>query len=247
MRCPYHFFCGQVLGLRDEEDSAEETPMLIGRVLHERLEEFLAPAAGGDEAADEAGLAARWGGVVDAFATNRPVLALHRRYWRARAAAVAKWQAGRQAAGWRMRLSEYPLRSEWRGRAQTVMLRGKIDRLDCDADGAWSVMDYKSGGLRTKKFIEAGGDLQIFLYAYFYEKEFGFSVAEAGLVKPVGEGARPLVWDLAAVDYRALVEEGFLRALEDIDRGAPVVANGVECKDCDSVGVCRKPFWARAS
>lgn len=79
------------------------------------------------------------------------------------------------------------------GRGKSVMLRGRIDRIDHDdVRDEWHVWDYKSGS--TYQFdqggqLQCGTKIQHAIYARAVEAAFGGRVTQSGYYFPTGKGA----------------------------------------------------------
>ena len=118
------------------------------------------------------------------------------------------------------------------GSEETVLLRGRIDRIDVASDGAFMVIDYKTGSSRPNlKEITAGKALQLPLYIRAVETLTGLSGA-AGAYYTLRRGeirVRPVFWDKdreghfagypvsrrnAVEDVRALVDASLARVEE---------------------------------
>jgi ATP-dependent helicase/nuclease subunit B len=78
------------------------------------------------------------------------------RLWRPRVRRMVAWvmEQLRQdtAEGWAQHCAEVKLSADWHG----VRIEGKADRIDVHADGVFRIIDYKTGGVPTKRDYEAG-------------------------------------------------------------------------------------------
>ena len=154
LRDPYAIYAKHILHLRplDGIDS-EPGPRERGIAIHGALERFLKTFPNalppdafaqllrfGEEAFTKAGATAA-------------ILALWRPAFRARRALVSRLRSRTKAA-----YREKPRRSERHARysgGEKFTLRGRADRIDVFADGAASIIDYKTGRVPTHKQINA--------------------------------------------------------------------------------------------
>lgn len=175
---PYSFYARHVLRLKllDALDQPP-TPAEKGNDIHKILERFVNE---GDDAD-----AAR----LDAIATDhlsrwRDHPRMHA-IWLPRVREALGWAAGallaRRVLGWR------PLAAEAAGEAVfgEITLHGKADRIDADAHGAVSIIDYKTGGKPTRKAVAAAFVLQFGLLGALARRGVlasgGRSIAGSGL------------------------------------------------------------------
>ncbi|MEW9668485.1 PD-(D/E)XK nuclease family protein [Ammoniphilus sp. 3BR4] len=92
------------------------------------------------------------------------------------------------------------LHIELDGTQTTLMIRGKIDRVDWDGTG-FTVYDYKSGksvSIQLEKEATNGLKLQLLMYIWALEEEFGGARAYGGSyisMKDPGRRASNAVWD----------------------------------------------------
>ncbi|WP_170109477.1 PD-(D/E)XK nuclease family protein [Melghirimyces profundicolus] len=59
------------------------------------------------------------------------------------------------------------------GDDRVIRVRGKVDRVDMDADGHYAIYDYKSGSAPKTEEILAGLQLQLLLYLWVLQEAFG--------------------------------------------------------------------------
>ena len=131
-----------------------------------------------------------------------------------------------------------------------VRLRGSIDLVERDGDGALRATDYKTGKAWVKPgaIIGGGGTLQPALYALVLEKLFAGARVEGGQLYyctfageyaqvevPLDTAARGSVAYLVETVSQA-VAQGFLPAAPRDDR---------ECSRCDYLSVCGPGEWQR--
>lgn len=124
-----------------------------------------------------------------------------------------------------------------------VELRGRIDRLERNADGESSVVDYKTGTPPKKVDVESGEDVQAVHYALLEDhciRTEYWPLSDEPKAKPV------VVEGAALEDLR----QGVLSRLENILRslgdGAPLPAHGdaKTCARCEASGICRQQSWS---
>lgn len=181
-RCPFAYFLGHVLGVREVENPEDElsiTPMDRGTLVHEVLERFVLEVLARDErpgpddrwsADDRARLRAIAEEVCDHFEaagkTGRPL------FWRRERALLLSEldqtltfeEGARQVGGWRHRAAELAFGDPDEEHpttlalpsGRTVRFRGKADRVDEADDGRLLVVDYKTG--RSEGFARLSED-----------------------------------------------------------------------------------------
>ena len=248
MTCPYLFYINDLLRLRDKELSADEelSPAHIGTLVHHLLKQFSDATAGVD---DKTAWREEWRRLIEQETLRgRLSLRIYGTFWREGCAdSLMEWEKFRRQQGWKTEDSEFSLKAEWRGRAQTVVLKGRVDRLDGDENGKKALIDYKSGALPRKKNMENGEAPQLSLYAYLYTRLHGGTVMEQTICNPVNYGG---VKQLTIDSPRLPRPVARLRAvLRQIDQQAPLPANGVpdDCANCPAAGVCRRDHWQATS
>lgn len=183
LACPYRFWLGEILGLKDSGDRADELdPMQFGSLLHgvlrlmgedDSLRDATRPELIARRLRDALRQQAR------ALYGDDPMPAVRVQLARLaqRLDAFARAQAAHRRAGWRIKQVEFPL-------PETAMLdvpgedsirvSARIDRVD-QRDGEWLLIDYKSsesgetpqrahGPRRDGRWL----DLQLPLYEHLY-------------------------------------------------------------------------------
>lgn len=70
-----------------------------------------------------------------------------------------------------------------------IKFKGKIDRIDKNEDGTYTLYDYKTGGAKNNRIISAGGEHEDYynelgFYKYLFEKETGNKVKETTFIFP---------------------------------------------------------------
>jgi len=132
-------------------------------------------------------------------------------------------------------------RLDWN--AGGIMLHGRIDRIDANADGERAVLDYKTrdaASLRSK--LKEGEDHQLAFYGLLSDAP----VASASYValEPTRNKAGVAEAPRYAESQQALLAH-IVASMQAIAGGAPLPANGIEtvCQYCEVRGLCRKGAW----
>jgi len=181
LTCPYRFYLRHVLNLRPlDDDVSELAANQFGDLVHDTLELF-GNSADRDETRAEL-IQQRLTELVRKVAADRygepttAAVALQVAQAEKRLAIVARRQAERIAAGWRIHEVEKAV-GEVVGACVEVddrkmYIRGRIDRIDFHADsGRWAILDYKTNGdppakkhLKRSRPEQPWIDLQLPLY-----------------------------------------------------------------------------------
>jgi ATP-dependent helicase/nuclease subunit B len=244
--CPYRFFARHVLGLGEMDEVSEEMAKSeYGALVHRTLERFherhLRIAA---LAPDEA-LAALQDCVNEVFApaVEDNFLAIGWRLrWERRLPAYIEWQCEREAEGWRWAQAEtkfsrtLPLAEPVHG---DVEFYGRIDRIDTNADGDVSLLDYKTQATKVIR-DRLQDDVQLPAYALLHGE-----AAQAAYVALDDEGIATVASGDEAGGLRAAAEAQGRRlcaAFAAMHAGSPLPAHGAEsvCQWCEMGGLCRK-------
>ena len=235
--CPYQFYARYVLHLNDLEEVRETLDKRdYGTWVHKILQLFHAEIplllnASADVA--EATLQ-RISREVFAQALAEDYLAhawLLR--WQKLIPAYLSWQREHETAGWRYTAAEQGM--EFIVDEQLV-LKGRIDRFDTDADGAICVLDYKTQsatGLKAKLAL-AGEDVQLACYALAKD------ASHAAFVSLDGEKVSSVAPAEAIPDLAELNLARLQSVFEQMRTGTPLPANGVTCEYCEMKGLCRR-------
>ena len=128
----------------------------------------------------------------------------------------------------------------------SLVLHGRLDRIDRRPSGVALVLDYKTESLektraRTKNPLE---DTQMAFYAALLDNQavegMYLNLSERGEVTQVEPK------DLAL--SRAALLQGMANDMARIAAGAalPALGEGAACDFCAARGLCRKDFWAVA-
>lgn len=242
--CPYQFFAGRMLKLSaiDElSDMPEKRDYgdwlhAILKTYHDRLqaeqthqrEELLREISQTlfeqvlEKSPAALGYSVRWSKVIPAY---------------------VKWANEREAAGWQFEIGEVWREHRLSWDDGTVLLRGRIDRIDHNNDGERAVLDYKTKnvGALNRRLKEAE-DHQLAFYGLLSEHP-----ASAASYVAL-ELEREKTGDAPASDFlewtQALKQE-IIQNMQAIRQGATMPAHGAEsvCQYCDMRGLCRKGAW----
>jgi ATP-dependent helicase/nuclease subunit B len=225
---PFRYALTRLLDLSPLDDDAREMDgRSFGNLAHTVLERFgRSEEAASDDAEVVDGKLGRLlkAAVRETFG-QRPVPAVRvqTEQLRARLRAFARWQAEWVSDGWRVVGVEMqagpgiPFIVD----GEPILLRGKIDRIDRNADtGEWAVFDYKTGdGARTPEEVHRRGrglnkewvDLQLPLYRLLL----------AGIL---GDDGRPVVPEVA----RKRIRLGYILLPKNLEGVGAVLAEWTE-------------------
>ena len=151
---PYRFALERLRGLEPRGDRDRELgPPAFGGLAHRVLHRFADSDAA--HSTDPDVIRERLGELVEDEARRRfgadafPAVRLQVRHLLVRLRAFAVWQARRAREGWRIAAAEVKPEGEgveFEVDGETVLLRGRIDRIDRHEErGEWQVLDYKTG------------------------------------------------------------------------------------------------------
>jgi ATP-dependent helicase/nuclease subunit B len=269
--CPYRFFALRILGLREGQrlpDKPEKRD--FGALLHAVLFEFhrgapsVAVGAGVGQEENAAAQGRLHRIIEEAFAPllpQQPALIGYRQRLRLLVPGYIAWleQVGQE--GWRWQagevVAECPLVLGNTGEAaHELMLHGRIDRIDINAQGSRRVLDYKSrdsASLRRGQ-RDAGEDVQLLFYALLLPTP-PLEAAYVSLQRPPDprNPADKVVTLVPApqplAEHSAALLAAMADALTRIANGAAMPANGAEtvCRRCELRSLCRHGFTAAAA
>lgn len=250
--CPFRFFAGDKLGLRESEEVSEglekrDFGIRVHRILqafHSGIDGLPGPftkpltAENMDEAATVLHSIAE--------ATFAHDIKLHPaaqgwlNLWQRIIPLYLAWQQRREQHCSDIE-TELPLTRSVQTGAK-LAIGGRIDRLD-HCDGKLSLIDYKTGSTPKKAQVANGESVQLIFYALLTKQ----LPAEVMALKLGNEGVSDSVC-FRDDELAALVEEENIRLNEIIDgltEGAPMPAWGDTeiCDRCEFDGLCRKELW----
>jgi ATP-dependent helicase/nuclease subunit B len=249
--CPYQFFARHMLRLNEADEVEEQVAKRdFGDAVHRILNAFhrqvpsvsALPGPASLQLLDELGECE-----FAPLLTRNPLAAGFRAEWKAMMGHYIQWQREREAEGWRFHAAE--IRREQSlplSDGTSLVLTGRLDRIDVDAAGGFAVLDYKTrqAGDLKKEAATPDEDVQLASYALLLDLGGGLPV-QAGYIalERQGVSAVPYQGDLggiaAATAFRLDTAFTAMRA------GAPLPAQGTAsaCGFCEMRGLCRRDYW----
>ena len=151
MQDPYGYYASAILRLRKKQPLDDSmTPMRWGSLIHDILRQYVANASPDDS----------WETLQQVMRKTLAAQGMTDKAWRLIFApqleevlrAFWKWQRHSVAAGWQTVACEH--KGSWivDGMVDDIRLTARCDRLDVK-DGRWRIIDYKTGGVPSKKSI----------------------------------------------------------------------------------------------
>ncbi len=247
LNCPFQYFARYVLGLRALEDiESDITKTDFGIMLHEVLSNFHAkhPVLSElppDEAKDYFAI------LVKDYLKNRNIAYITRLSWISNMEAIVEqyidWQLEREERGWFYFTGEdIKTREITYGGKSGLLLRGKIDRVDTNSKGQFSLIDYKTtSSVNLKQYVDVPEEnIQLIFYSSLFSERMSM-ISYLGLEK---KGVKSFSMSDGIEDLEKKNEERLKAIFKDMSDGVPLPANGVEpvCGYCEMRGVCRKDF-----
>lgn len=242
--CPYQFFAGRMLrlGALDElSDMPEKRDYgdwlhAILKTYHDRLQ--AEPAAEREALLREVSQT-----LFERVLEKSPAALGYSVRWSKVIPAYLEWAQTREAAGWRFEIGEV-----WRERLLSwddgaVLLRGRIDRIDQNAEGERAVLDYKTKtNTALNKRLKEGQEHQLAFYGLLSEP----AASSASYVAL--ELEREKTGHAEATDFTEWTQElerSIRQNMQAIQNGAALPAQGVAsvCQYCEMRGLCRKGAW----
>ena len=244
--CPYQFFATRMLGLSGLDELSEQLEKRdYGDWLHQILNRYHTGLRDG-----VIGLAQRSAFLqtitdeVFGIELAKSAAALgYRDRWQKAQPAYLDWANAREADGWQFVAGEQWREHPLRWKTGEILLHGRIDRVDCNADGEVAVLDYKTSSVTAlRKKIDASEDHQL----PFYGLLSAAPTASASYISL--EAQKEKIAAVPAPDYAAWqqrLQRQIGNAMQAISEGASLRASGVEsvCQYCDVRGLCRKGAW----
>jgi ATP-dependent helicase/nuclease subunit B len=255
--CPYQYYAGYVLGLRELDEVEEELQKRdYGSLLHDVLTKFHRAHAVASDLATGAAQEELERLSHEAFA---PIVA--RNYfaqawlarWKGLIPSYLEWQCKREASGWRWGGGEVDRSTEIRTpKGVTITLHGRLDRIDVrqepsnvghQSSPVFAVIDYKA---RPAKALEdslrvPGEDVQLAVYALLW----GDAVTEAMFVSVDRREVDEVAPEQPILALAQGARERLAAIFDSLDAGAKLPAQGTEaaCEYCEARGLCRKDYW----
>jgi ATP-dependent helicase/nuclease subunit B len=252
--CPYRFFARRLLRLSEPDDVIElPDKREFGEALHKVLQRFHAEwggAAFDTLDADTLGASLRRHAdlVFAPLIEQAPAMLAFARRFDGMAGGYVDWLRQHAAEGWRWTAGE--VRRETLlllPGGREIVLHGRIDRIDRDADGREMVIDYKARPTQalSRSLKIAGEDIQLPFYGLLAG---GAAAASYLSFDRAGEGEGGVEPVAPKQPFGELVHDVGERLAADLQRitdGAPLPAIGAAavCRYCEMRGLCRRDYW----
>jgi len=249
LACPYRYHARYLLRLAEADEVRDmiekaDHGSLVHHVLHQfhtrhpRVAELAPEAAQADlEQLSEAAFAI-------AIRRNHLARAWLLR-WNRLIPQYLDWQRAREAEGWHWHAGEVDKDITMTTSAgHTLILRGRIDRVDINADGAAALVDYKTQSMQTlgRKLGAPGEDVQLPVYALLW----GGSVAAALFLSIDRDevDTAEIEDELAALAQATRERLGKLYDAMAAGHGLPAQGAASVCEYCEVHGLCRRLYWS---
>ncbi len=215
---PYAFYARTILGLRswdplDQEPTAAER----GNLIHGVLEDWIASGDGSLE---------RLQRIAERMLLDEGRLPLLRALWAPRVRRMIEWAGeqvlAREAAGWSVVAAEAAGTLDL---PNGVVLRGRADRVDRNAEGRLAVIDYKTGAPPSKGQVTSGFASQLGLIALMAAA--GRLKTRSGTVAAPGEIAEIAYWQLKGGKERGKIANPAGKTQSDLELHMGEVFDGV--------------------
>ncbi|MEE8482323.1 MAG: PD-(D/E)XK nuclease family protein [Acidiferrobacterales bacterium] len=251
--CPFRFFSGSNLGLRQRAEIGEELEKKdYGTRVHRILQAFHSDISGlpgpfkkllTDNTIDEATalLSEITKEVFKHDIRKQPSAQGWLNLWQRIIPRYLAWQQQREQH-WVVKETEQTA-SRSLGTEPNMEMGGRIDRIDV-ADGKISLIDYKTGKAPKKKNITGGESVQLLFYALLTEKP----PAEIMALELGDDGVTSTAL-LKGDVLQGLLDEEMMRlqlVTSALIKGTEMPAWGdpKTCDYCEFEGICRKEHWA---
>ena len=251
--CPYRFHAQNLLGLRTTDEVTEALEKAdFGEMIHGILAAFHDEVSRVTDLGEALAIERLQALSRERFAQSMERNFLDRAWlarWMAGIPAYVDWQLGREAAGWSVRESEADrVLSVETPSGRTIQLRGRLDRIDGQADGAggWllSVVDYKAQSTEVlrKRAEDPAEHVQLPSYVLLA----GGAAVETLFLSIHGDSVTVLKSPGDPQSAARSNLERLGRLADRIHDGIPMPANGIEaaCSHCDMRGLCRRDHWS---
>lgn len=244
--CPYQFFATRMLGLaglgelsdmpekRDYGDWLHE----ILRTYHESIRDLRVAMSERETLLRE--ISQR---IFDAALERSAAALAYYARWQRAIPAYLEWANEREGAGWQFHAGEVWFEKilSWPG--GQIVLHGCVDRMDCNDQGEYAILDYKTRNvqsLRTR--LKEGEDHQLAFYGVLTDVP---AIAGHYVALEVTRGKTGDAEAAQFEEWRCMLEVQIVTCVQRIGRGAPLPATGIEriCIHCEVRGLCRKGAW----
>jgi ATP-dependent helicase/nuclease subunit B len=244
MACPYQFFATRMLGLKSISDLTDEAEKRsYGNWVHEILNDFHVIVRDNDIQDRDALLRDISEKVFARELAKNPTALGYRSRWMKIIPVYLQWTAQLEAQGWHFFMGEQKLEKLVHFEGGSIMLEGRVDRLDKNEEDDLAVLDYKSSSFAVlKDKIDQKEDQQLPFYGLLPKKK-----AKEGSFVPL-EMSDPAKACISASNYPEwmdALERRIIGNVISIKKNEPLPANGadVACKFCEVSGICRKSAW----
>jgi ATP-dependent helicase/nuclease subunit B len=244
--CPYQFFATRMLGLTTLDELSDMPEKRdYGDWLHRILTTYHETVRDQRIALHErAALMKEISEDVFHAETIRSAAALgfHAR-WQKIMPAYLAWANERESQGWQFLMGEQRFEKTISWPGGDMILHGRIDRIDCNGDGEWAVLDYKASNLQAlRERLHEREDHQLAFYGMLCD----VPVTSAHYVAL--DAVNDKTGDAQARDYEEWQRALHARlgaTMHSVAQGAPLPASGIEriCRFCEVRGLCRKGVW----
>jgi ATP-dependent helicase/nuclease subunit B len=242
--CPYQFFATRMLRL-SAMDTLSELPQKrdYGDWVHEILLRYhqSLQAASHTSPQRESLLHAISDQVFNLALEKNPAAVGFQSRWKKTIPAYLEWAAKHESEDWEFLYGEQPVEKILRWEGGSVMLHGRIDRMEQNAQGELLVLDYKtSDASKLKKGLDAFEDHQLAFYGLLAESPpSGARYVAIDADKTSSIKAEPFASWCAALEMQIKTD------LQAIASDTPLPASGTAkaCLWCDMRGLCRKGVW----
>lgn len=244
--CPYQFFASRMLrvAVMDElSDMPEKRD--YGSWLHEILTRYHETVRDGKtpQAQRKDLLAAISAEVFERALTQHPAALSYYARWQKVMPAYLLWAGEREAEGWHFVIGEQAMEQALSWSGGSIVLHGRLDRVDENSEGERMLLDYKTralAGLKQKAQDEE--DHQLAFYGLLAEGQINEAqyVALELTQDKIGAAQTP---DFSTRQQR--LKDQIVTTMQAASQDAPLPANGIEtvCQYCDMRGLCRKGAW----
>ena len=242
--CPYQFFATRMLRL----GSADELTDLpekrdYGNWVHDLLLQYHQTVAQQQTPVEHrTDLLERISEhVFDQVLLHEPAALPYLARWRKQIPAYLDWANAHQKAGWTFAFGERQRERVLSWGDGEIQLKGRLDRVDQNADGDWMVLDYKTTDKgKLKRKLAQREDHQLTFYGLLLEQKVSAAAYVAiDADKPDVIPAEPYgIW-------RDALEQQLKMDFKNIANGnaLPASGTGSTCDWCDARGLCRKGSW----
>jgi ATP-dependent helicase/nuclease subunit B len=166
--------------------------------------------------------------------------------WQQAAPAYLIWANARQEQGWTYAAGEYVMEASLElANGRSILLHGRIDRVDENAQGERAVLDYKTTDVEVlRRRMKDKEDHQLAFYGLLSSATVPVQTAHYVALE-IKNGK---TGDLPATHYeewQGALRERIIVTLSAISEGAALPASGINtsCRFCDMRGLCRKGVW----